>query len=610
MKKLKKEIGAILIAVTLVTALAGCGNSGNSSENNTEKQTGGSSEISKGALDTSGKSTDFTYLLSASIVSPWMEDYDDSPTVQYWLANEWDADGDGVGTKLNIDFWSPPAGTEADYVNTQISTGEYADVMSMVFSSESALSLYEEGMALDLTDYVYEYMPNYVAFMKEHPELRLTHDVDGEQRIIQLYSFTDPTDEAWGGLMYRRDWIVKYGANPQTGAAFTGEWADGEWTDDVVFPSGNADPVYISDWEWMFEIFETAMKELGITDGYVVQVPYEGVYTTGDVITGFGGIGTMLYLSSEEKVQLGIQQEGFRAYVECMTNWYSKGWVDPYYAEHSSDMFFMVDMPTIYSGKVGMWYGLVSQLLNGLDPGDGSNPWLDGSVIYAAASPVNDVYGDASVQGIEPSVFYSGGTLSSPYIITDKAADKDLGTLLTAIDYLYSDEGNLLYSFGLTAEQLAENPDASWAATYKEWGLPEGSYSMDADTVVINPTVIADTDDLALYVSMQRIAGINRKYDVDRGYSESRKHMYEIWGVYQNKDMLSDLTSRLSASDLTAYNVLGTNMRTAVAQRLPLFINGTNDVTNDTDWQTFIDEITAYDPDRVINALQSIVDTE
>ena len=73
--------------------------------------------------------------------------------------------------------------------------------------------------------------------------------------------------------MYRRDWLVNYGTNPQTGEAFSGEWKDGEWTDNVVFPSGGTDPVYISDWEWMFDIFETALQMQGMTDGYVMQLP-------------------------------------------------------------------------------------------------------------------------------------------------------------------------------------------------------------------------------------------------------------------------------------------------------------------------------------------------
>lgn len=49
------------------------------------------------------------------------------------------------------------------------------------------------------------------------------------------------------------------------------------WADDVVFPGGGTDPVYISDWEWTFGIFETAMEALGITDSYCVSVRQDKV---------------------------------------------------------------------------------------------------------------------------------------------------------------------------------------------------------------------------------------------------------------------------------------------------------------------------------------------
>lgn len=76
--------------------------------------------------------------------------------------------------------------------------------------------------------------------------------------------------------MYRRDWIVKYGKHPQTGQAFTGGYTDpndvDSWTDDVVFPSGGTDPVYISDWEWMFGSFTEAMAASGLFQSIVATV--------------------------------------------------------------------------------------------------------------------------------------------------------------------------------------------------------------------------------------------------------------------------------------------------------------------------------------------------
>lgn len=557
------------------------------------------------ALDTNGKSAEFTYMISSSLTS-FINDYDESPAVRYWLDREWDANHDGRTQKLTIDFWAPTAGAEADYTNTLLSTGDYADVMAINYASQSAAALYAEGIALDLTEYVKQYMPNYLAYMAEHPEIHYTNLIDGEPRIIQLYNINNPHDDAWGGLVYRRDWIVKYGVNPVTGAAFTGEWKDGEWVDDVVFPSGNADPIYISDLEWMFEIFDRAMAELGITDGYAVQTGYQGAYAAGDFLSGFGSIGYSAYVDTDGHASLGVTKPGFRAYAECMANWYAKGWLDPYFAEHASDLFFMIDMASVYSGKVGMWYGLTSQLLDGIS--NEAAPSLNGAVVFAAPSPINDVYGDDTAKNCVPTVFYRGSAVAEAFVVTDAAKNKDLGTLLTAIDYLYSPEGSILTNFGLTKEQIQEKPELYGADKYDEWGISDGAYWMDGDTVIVNPAVVSNPDDLALYVGTRRMLGMARRYDVDQGKTDTRMHMDEIWNTYGNAGYIqADLTAQMDADAFTVYNAMMSNVDTVIAQQLPLFIMGQKDVKDDGAWQTFMDEIAALNAESALNALEEIL---
>ena len=48
-------------------------------------------------------------------------------------------------------------------------------------------------------------------------------------------------------------------------------------------------PVYISDWEWMFDIFTKAQADLGITDGYCLSVYYKGYNEDGSLFSSFGG---------------------------------------------------------------------------------------------------------------------------------------------------------------------------------------------------------------------------------------------------------------------------------------------------------------------------------
>lgn len=112
----------------------------------------------------------------------------------------------------------------------------------------------------------------------------------------------------------------------------------------------------------------------------------------------------------------------------------------------------MIDATTVYTGSCGLWYGLTSQLLDGLAGRQDRIHSQQIAVVYACASPINDEYGDASVQNIKPTTYYSAGYLGTSWVVTDKAEDKDIASLLTAIDYFYSDEGSLLFSKGISDE--------------------------------------------------------------------------------------------------------------------------------------------------------------
>lgn len=170
-----------------------------------------------------------------------------------------------------------------------------------------------------------------------------------------LRGFSDGIQPMFQGFCYRRDWIAKYGANPQTGAAFTYGFTDENdfesWEDDVVFPNGTDEPLYISDWEWMFEIFEKAMEEQGISDGYCYSPYYYGYMQTGDLFTGFGG-GAPYWYNDNGTCVNGIETDSFRAYLQCLNTWYQKGWLDKSFSEHTSDVFFAVDAPKVFQEKL------------------------------------------------------------------------------------------------------------------------------------------------------------------------------------------------------------------------------------------------------------------
>jgi hypothetical protein len=138
------------------------------------------------------------------------------------------------------------------------------------------------------------------------------YKTDGEGQYYDDYA--DSPVAQWIRAQY---WNVKEGGigteeNELEGwkknevTSFTADYdADTEigYEDNVVFPSGTSNPLTISDWEWMFEAFEKAIKARGWendSSSYCMSVYYQGFMQTGDLVSSFGGGTGQYYVKDGE----------------------------------------------------------------------------------------------------------------------------------------------------------------------------------------------------------------------------------------------------------------------------------------------------------------------
>ena len=578
---------------------------------------------SKGGTTEGGADEAHTYSfwLLQGVDSSYYLDYKENPAVQYALTKTYKGK-DGKDVKIDVSFDIPATGTAKDNLNTLISTGDYDDVMDMSQYTGDIMDLYEQGMAQDLTSYVEEYMPNYMAYLDAHPDIKMlaTNNVDGEKKYIKLYSNSNQLADQWSGYLYRRDWLVKYAKNPADGSSFSGEYTikneDGtnnmdSWVDNVVFPSGGSDPVYVSDWEWMLGIFKTAIAEEGITDGYCMSLSYAGFLATGDLTNSFGGAVGSWYKNQEGKIVYGADDDNFRLYLQVMNKWYANGWIDTAFPEHSNDMFYKIDDAKVRQGKVGLWQGIGSQMVGRIAAEDG---FAKDMVVYAAKPAINDVYGTEEQMNITPFSFYQSTLEGTPIIITDKASEKDMIALCSYLDYFYSDEGMLLRSQGLSKEQYAATQDKF----YTENGLTEGAYTVAEDSDGIK--VLTWVKPLLEDEMLQNAAAGGRLFGlqgVPNGYlrvnpkeTETYRHNINEWAVYTNTGMLGQtFIGQMDSESGKIYSKTNTNLTEFTSKSVPSFIKGDKDPNKDTDWEAYKKALSKYEPDKVTQILQDLLDS-
>ena len=591
MKKLKKII-ILLVCISMIFSITGCSsNSGKKGNNSASEDTTYSWWIYCG--ETIGYS-----------------DYKDNPVVNYLLTKTWGPEN----KKMDIDFLLPVGGSEKDNCVTLVATGEYPDLMEMTVYPDSVASLYNEGIALDITEYVKQYMPNYLAFLDAHPDLKATamNVVDGEKKYLGLYKYSDSVPDMWGGYMYRRDWIVKYGKNPTDGSAFSGAYTetntDGTpnpdtWEDNVIFPSGDPDPVYISDWEWMLDIFQTAIEDQGITDGYCMSLPYGGFNATGDLVGGFGG-GGWWNKNPNGKIEYGPSSDSFRTYLQCMNTWYKNGWIDTAFPEHTADSFYTIDSTKIRSGKVGLWYGYIDEFGGRLDTGE---EYLDGIAVANASQPINDIYGTAEQRNVTPYVMYQDSTESFMTIVTNKALEKDIPTLFTFLDYLYSKEGSIMRTFGLSKEQYQETQDEF----YTTYGLTDGAYIQNEDgTYQSVDTILYDSAGLSSAAALNRVTGLSMVKDKVTPYTEVKRHNLDLWTMYESTGAFKNsFISQLTEEDSKTKSKIETNCLEFCYKNLPSFIQGKQDPYSDDAWNSYLKALNKYGPDTVTQIYQTLYDS-
>jgi putative aldouronate transport system substrate-binding protein len=328
--KLLRKAALLLITASLAAIAALCV----SCQKQQGVGMGGQAEAQK-TVDYSQHET-FTIWLQAD-ANDYYSDYSDNPVI--WALNR----------KFNITlkFEQPVRGSERDAMSLMFGTGEYTDMIEMSNYTGSLVQLYEDGVIVDIAQYL-DYMPNFKRILDTNEGYRrATYNDDG--KILQLRGidaedahYVSDVFVCWGGMVYRYDIL-----DATTGG-------------NVQFPSGNDYPKTIDDWEYMLPIFKSYFEARGAVDYAPLIIPYNGYIYYGDFLTSFDAAASD-YIE-DGKVKNGFYEDTFYKYLAKMREWYGKGWIYKDFASRTNDMFFLPNTALTYGGNAGAWFGLNGQV--------------------------------------------------------------------------------------------------------------------------------------------------------------------------------------------------------------------------------------------------------
>lgn len=307
-------------------------------------------------------------------------------------------------------------------------------------------------------------------------------------------------------------------------------------------------------------------------------------------------------------VRFGGDSESMRAYLQCLNNWYEKGWLDQDFNERTADIFYATDDTNKRLGKVPMWIGTQAELGGRLDMHDGG--LTEGIYVAGCAWPINDVYGDDSCKNVEPWATQAGVSLvGTGFLVMDGAQEKDLGPLLSMLDYLYSDEGAVMHTLGATPAQMEEaGLDTSF---YANNGIENGTYTMGEDGCYKKVEAITqDSGGLLIATTAQLLPGYSLVSSVDEGYAENYENSMKAWIKYPNKGQIwgCDAFSLISSEDMSAITDLHTKVLNYLEQHTYEFIKGITDIDSDEDWGNWCTMLQKYNYQKATDILQPYID--
>ena len=540
------------------------------------------------------------------------QDLTKNPVIQY-VQNKFD---------IKFEFQVPAKNSEAEQFTVLTGSGDFPDIMDLTYYSGAAIDLVKDGVAVDLTDYIYpssgdSYFPNYASVLDKDLSLKNTiRTLDN--KYYSLATIDDEQRSPWGGYMYRRDLIFKYA----TAADAEGEANPANWTskEDVKFPSGAEAPDLISDYDWMLKILKRA-KDAGDIN-YCMSLYYPGYLENGEIISAWGvsGFWYKELENGKTKISFGANSDGFKSYLTKMNEWYKAGYIDTNFTSNTRDQFFAIDPTSYATGKVGCFYGLDTYLGDLL---------LDDNGVVDRNIDLRACYMPRLTKDSEPISYYVDGRVNRNIMITTKVLDKNYDKLFEALDYLYSEEGALMCRIGLNKAQYAELKEAGitnfWDPTIQLTaeeqqiaGVTSASQKL-SDIGVYKPASngkygywsgFEAKPDYELCASAMNFWGLCAVSKFEYlTMSEARYDArYKVWNKYSNSGYIDrTIPTKLSSDDNYDYVVNYNALVDYMAQEVPKFIKGTTSI--ESGWSNFCKNLVLRGCNKNTGYLQSVFTT-
>ena len=547
----RKVVSLMLVSAMVAGMLAGCGSDSGSSKGGSSTETGSAAEASS-----SGETAD---------------DADDkSPiTFEYFNADgkngNWDnpvakAITEATGVTLDVSYPVASQGDAKEDIALMIANDEYPD---MIYAKGSATDLYQAGALIDMTDLIEKYGPNIKKmYGAEMEKLKWSQDDPG---IYQLsYAGVNQKTLTTGGscqiqwaALKENDYkypktLDEYEKMIKSYLAAHPKTEDGL---DMIGITMSA-----SDWHWMITLGNPAglIADASPDNGqWIIDDEYNVHYK---------------HVTDEEK-----------EYFKWLCRMYNEGILDPNFATQTDDDY----IAKVASGRV-------------VAITDAEWHYSQCEATLVADGKVDQTYVGLPVtlreDQVEKALLYQGTTVGWGIGITKSCEDPVRA--IKFLDYLCSDEGQILYHWGIEGENYFLDDDGQPYRTDEEVAKAQSDPDYAKNTGIDNYTGFpiygtgSYSEDGFPYTP-------TTKESVIANYNTAEKEGCEAMGF----EMLTDMCAQTEEFDLLPYSALWAYQQPQeLAEKQTILdeiawpglvkcVTGTEDEF-DANWESMVQELT------------------
>ncbi len=364
MRKRKRICSLLLSAVLLLTMLAGCG-TGTSAESEqssgiedspsvtepqaeptTSQTTSAPADISaeepSGAEEASAVEMELgsiTYPLDPGGATltywlPWMpalsmcySTYLDHPA--YAAAEEF--------TGVPVEYISCSQESAATEFNLMVASGTSYDILSSAatFYNGGVAAGIRDGILLDLTDLMAEYLPDYYReFVTNDKWVKYATTDDGT--IGAIYSFNAVELGLSQGNFIRQDWLEELGLEM---------------------------PKTVDDYHDVLTAFKS---NYGISDPFMLSANLKSnlSYAFGSTSFNVDDASSLSFYLEDGNVVCCFTSEGYQEYIATLAQWFEEGLIGGDFFNRSSDMTDTANTSVILNGQAGIWTTVMNNLVD------------------------------------------------------------------------------------------------------------------------------------------------------------------------------------------------------------------------------------------------------